>query len=336
VQQLSLSARPRRFKQLIGQQKVSTELRNYFAEHNDLPQAMLFQGPSGTGKTSCARICAVSLECVHGNFGSPCKDCTAAFLNPQMDSGASFDITEINCAAHGLDKLKEILSGHVYAPAHEAQNRVYILDELQAISSVKAQNFLLKIIEDAPVSTKFIFCTTSPDEIIETITNRCIAYTFRTLSAEETLRLVETLLMTSQSDLDPAVLADLLDEHRVTSPRAITQAAQKYLSGAQPEDAVQVASGGDIDTLRVCRHVRSGAWAKCVAEIGDLDANQARRCRIAVAGYMASILREEQNESVCRLASKAIARLTQITRVDDSLIVAAVIAGLYDCTALFQ
>jgi DNA polymerase III gamma/tau subunit len=339
-QQLSLSARPRRFRDLIGQKTVVDELAAYYDENKDLPVALLLGGPSGTGKTSTARLCAVALECSHGESFEdlPCRDCMRAYLFPdRYESPEDFavDITEINCADAGIDQIRQSLSGVNHAPGAGANFRNYILDEFQDLPK-KAQKLLNKIMEDSPASSKFYLCAMEPDSLIASIKNRCIPYAFRTLKPDEIALLVERLLTRRKSDLDPILLSDLLDEHDINSPRAITQAITKYLSGATPEQAISLLGEGELDIARVCRWVYKGDWESLSKVLQEMDADQARQCRQRTVGYFKTVLLEESSPDKRALASKAIVRMVNTFTVDTSMAVAALGAGLYDVSMMFN
>ena len=334
-QQLSLSTRPRRFDDLLGQEKVTNELSAYYDEHADLPVALAFIGPRGTGKTSTARLCSVSMECEHRAFGYPCKACLHAYKYPS-EGEAGFDITAINCARIKLDDLKRILSHSSYAPAHGAKFRNYILDELQAISSDRAQNFLLDILEDSPASTKFYFCTTGAGSIFETVLDRCVQYRFRSLKGDEVPTLVQKLLTRAKSDKDPDLLAEVLDERRITSPRAITQAVTKYLSGASPEDAVLT---GEVlvDVDRIVAQVIRNDWEPLSLTLQELDDSTAREVHQRITAYMRGILLQDKGATRRRTASKAVARLTQLQTLAmrDGYALSSVSAALHDVAEMF-
>jgi DNA polymerase III delta prime subunit len=338
-QQLSLSTRPRRFKDMFGQQDVTQEIVNYYNNNeNMLPVALSFTGPSGVGKTSLARLCALSLECTHSTeFGKPCNECYWAFIDPQNYSNDDFniDLTEINCGDMSADELRSVMRSAVYAPNHGAKYRTYILDELQSLSKA-AQRFLLKILEDSPESSKFYLCTTDPDSILEAIRGRCVSYGLRHLNSTEIPQFVEKLLHKAKSDLDPLILADLLEEHRVRGHRAVVQAVTKYLSGATPEAAAAAAGLEGLDTGRACRYVVKGDWQRLRDVLQELEPEQARLLRGAVVNYLKAMLFSDESGDRRKKISKAIARLTQIVSMDNSVAVAAVSAGLYDITSLFS
>src|SRR5208283_858923 len=103
---LALSLRPRKFSQLIGQGSVVSAIKEQYAQKRE-PPAWMFVGPTGTGKTTLARILALSLQCEHGEMGEPCEACRKEV--------ASFAIHEINASdVSGVNEMAQVAQGSVY------------------------------------------------------------------------------------------------------------------------------------------------------------------------------------------------------------------------------
>ena len=140
-----------------------------------LHHAFLFSGPRGCGKTSSARILAASLNCVTGPTPTPCGVCEHCVA---IRSGSSMDVIEIDAASHrGIDDAREIRERAIFMPA-SARFKVYIIDEAHQITS-DAFNALLKLVEEPPPHLKFVFATTEPDKVLQTIRSRTHHYAFR-------------------------------------------------------------------------------------------------------------------------------------------------------------
>lgn len=166
---LALKYRPIILKDLIGQEIISETIFNSI-KFNKIPNAFLFHGIRGTGKTSIARIIAKALNCDNGieNLckNKLCKNCEA------ISSSSHLDVIEQDCAtATGIDSVRDLIEFCRYPPSM-GKFKVLILDEIQAMSKAGAQS-LLKILEEPPSYVKFVFCTTEIKKILITMLSRC-------------------------------------------------------------------------------------------------------------------------------------------------------------------
>ena len=169
---LAIKYRPVVLDDLLGQEVVSKTIFNSL-KLEKIPNAFLFHGIRGTGKTSIARIIAKGLNCKNG-IESLCKDNFCD--NCEAISNAShLDVIEQDCAtATGIDSVRDLIEFCKYPPS-SAKYKVLILDEIQAMSKAGAQS-LLKILEEPPNYVKFIFCTTEIKKILVTMLSRCTRF----------------------------------------------------------------------------------------------------------------------------------------------------------------
>ena len=169
---LAIKYRPVVLDDLLGQEVVSKTILNSL-KLGKIPNAFLFHGIRGTGKTSIARIIAKGLNCKNG-IESLCKDnfcdnCKA------ISNASHLDVIEQDCAtATGIDSVRDLIEFCKYPPS-SAKYKVLILDEIQAMSKAGAQS-LLKILEEPPNYVKFIFCTTEIKKILVTMLSRCTRF----------------------------------------------------------------------------------------------------------------------------------------------------------------
>ena len=169
---LAIKYRPVVLEDLLGQDLVSKTIFNSL-KSKKVPNAFLFHGIRGTGKTSIARIIAKGLNCKNGieslckeNF---CDNCEA------ISNASHLDVIEQDCAtATGIDSVRDLIEFCKYPPS-SAKYKVLILDEIQAMSKAGAQS-LLKILEEPPSYVKFIFCTTEIKKILVTMLSRCTRF----------------------------------------------------------------------------------------------------------------------------------------------------------------
>ncbi len=328
AQQLSLSARPRTFEQLVGQQKTIDSIRGHVREGRTI-KAWLLGGPRGSGKTSLSRILALSLQCTHQKvFGSPCKECRA--------QQSSFPIIEINGAdLTGIDKIREALQGCDYGIMGAGQYRVYVIDEIQRLSTA-AQSMLLKYFEDTPETTVFILSSTEPYQVNEALRSRCMFYEMRELEHDDMTILVERLLKKVTSELPVDRLVDALVECRVFAPRLICQAVEKYVAGASPDDAAKV-DGTDIDIKALTRSLVRGDWNGLCDALQNADKLDIRAIRGSTVAYLRTILVESREFSAKNKAlAKAIMALCSVENASEKLTAAVMAAVLYDCCEMFS
>ncbi len=169
--------RPQSFGEVIGQDHVTRTLQNALGA-NKVAHALLFSGPRGVGKTSVARILAKSLNCESGPAKDPCNSCT---ICEQITAGSCVDVNEIDGASNrGIDEIRQLREEIRFQPV-QCRFRIYIIDEVHMLTN-EAFNALLKTLEEPPAHAYFIFATTEPRKIPETIHSRCQHYEFRRLS----------------------------------------------------------------------------------------------------------------------------------------------------------
>ena len=166
---LALKYRPVTLDDLVGQEAVAKTIFNSI-KLNKTPNAYLFHGIRGTGKTSIARIIAKGLNCKNGIEKlckkNLCENCKA------ITNSNHLDVIEQDCAtATGIDSVRDLIEFCRYPPS-SAKYKVLILDEIQAMSKAGAQS-LLKILEEPPKYVRFIFCTTEIKKILVTMLSRC-------------------------------------------------------------------------------------------------------------------------------------------------------------------
>jgi DNA polymerase-3 subunit gamma/tau len=178
---LHLKYRPKRLDDLIGQATVNRALRN--AINGRLPNAFLFSGVRGTGKTTAARILAASLNCSSSDAPTltPCGECHSC---RGIWNGSSLDVMEIDAAAHnGVDDIRQLIQ-NCQLSTISGRYRVIVLDECHQLSK-QGQNAFLKTLESPPKSVVFILATTEPNKLLDTIISRCIHLRFKGIRTED-------------------------------------------------------------------------------------------------------------------------------------------------------
>jgi len=170
--------RPGVFDDVVGQQHITTTLKNEIAAGRPA-HAYLFIGSRGTGKTTCARIVAKAVNCLNPQNGNPCGKCDMCV---GIDNGSCVDVVEIDAASNnGVDNIRDLREEASFLP-NAAQYRVYIIDEVHMLSA-SAFNALLKILEEPPAHVLFVLATTEVQKVPATILSRCQRFDFRRIDS---------------------------------------------------------------------------------------------------------------------------------------------------------
>src|SRR5918996_496672 len=171
--------RPQTFADIVGQDHVTGTLVNAIRT-GQVHHAMLFTGTRGTGKTSTARVLAKALNCEQGPTPEPdntCEQCRS------ITDGTNLDVVEIDAASHGsVDDARDLREKASYAPA-AARYKVYIVDDAHMVTT-QGFNAILKVLEEPPAHVVFVFATTEPHKVLQTLLDRCQRYEFRTLEVD--------------------------------------------------------------------------------------------------------------------------------------------------------
>ena len=169
--------RPQAFADVVGQEHVAQALRNSIVQGR-VAHAYLFTGARGVGKTSTARILAKSLNCPNVVGPDPCNVCEVC---QGIATGSDVDVLEIDGASNrGIDDIRS-LRQNVNVRSMRSRYKVYIIDEVHMLTK-EAFNALLKTLEEPPPNVKFIFCTTEPNKVPDTILSRCQRFDFGTIA----------------------------------------------------------------------------------------------------------------------------------------------------------
>ena len=178
--------RPQRFEDVVAQRGIVTALRNQIATGR-VGHAYLFTGVRGTGKTTCAKIFAKAVNCLHPQNGDPCGECE---ICRGIDNGSILDVVEMDAASNnGVDDIRDLRDETAYTPS-ACHYKVYIIDEVHMLSTA-AFNALLKTLEEPPAHVIFILATTEIQKVPATILSRCQRYDFTRIGPEDIAQRVE-------------------------------------------------------------------------------------------------------------------------------------------------
>lgn len=190
--------RPQRFEDVVGQRAIVTALKNQITA-NRVGHAYLFTGVRGTGKTTCAKIFARAVNCLHPVNGDPCGECE---ICKGIDNGSILDVVEMDAASNnGVDDIRDLRDETAYTPS-ACKYKVYIIDEVHMLSTA-AFNALLKTLEEPPAHVIFILATTEIQKVPATILSRCQRYDFTRIGPEDIARRVEYIAGEEKLELSP-------------------------------------------------------------------------------------------------------------------------------------
>lgn len=234
--------RPATFEDVVGQQSLANTLKRAIINHK-LAGAYLFCGPRGVGKTTCARIFAKAINCLHPHAdGEACNECESCI---SFNEQRSMNIQELNAAANNsVDDIRQIIE-QVRIPPQIGNYKVIILDEVHMLSQ-SASNALLKTLEEPPSYVIFILATTEKQKILPTILSRCQIFDFNRMEIND---IVGQLMKVATS------------EHIGFEEQALNVIAQKADGGMRDAlsifDQVTNFSGGNItyDSVLKCLNV---------------------------------------------------------------------------------
>ena len=191
--------RPTTFDDVISQPHITTTLKNQITggKHG---HAYLFTGSRGTGKTTCAKILSMAVNCLHPKDGNPCLECEAC---REIADGSAVDIVEMDAASNnGVNDVRMLRDEVAYTPV-SCKFRVYIIDEVHMMSTA-AFNALLKTLEEPPAHVIFILATTELHKVPATIVSRCQRFEFRRIdiadSADRLMSVAEDEKITLERD----------------------------------------------------------------------------------------------------------------------------------------
>ena len=229
--------RPNTFEEICGQGHVTQTLQNALSLKR-IHHAFLFTGARGVGKTTAARTFARALNCVNGPTPTPCGECSSCH---EVPNGGSSDVVEIDGASNNsVEDVRGLRDAVRYLPSRD-RYRIYIIDEVHMLS-IGAFNALLKTLEEPPAHVLFIFATTEPQKIPDTILSRVQRFDFKRIPSTVVVERLRRI-----ADSEGAVIGD-------DGLKLIARAGEGSMRDAQSLlDQVIAFGGDDITTEQVAR-----------------------------------------------------------------------------------
>jgi len=269
--------RPKTLDDIYGNKIVIKAIKKLLS-NKDRPHSYLLTGPRGCGKTTIARILAKEFGC-----------------------NVDVDFIEINTASfRGIDTAREVIKKVNYPPMG-GKARVWFFDECHQITK-DAQEALLKVVEQPPEHTYFIFSTTDPQDLKPTLKDRCASFDLKPLSSKDCFRLVRDTLNKLDKKLDTETIKQICDTAE-GRPRTTLVLLEKVLS-VDTEDEIQqiLQSSDEFIEMNVSKLVnalmKKASWKQITTILKALNKQDPEQIRRAVVGYLGAILMNSDNKRV--------------------------------------
>lgn len=265
---LHVKYRPATLKEVRGQGHVTKSLAEALARATK-PHAFLFTGPSGTGKTTMARIVASMLGCDPANI---------------LDTDAATN--------NGIEAMRDITSTLRYQGFGDTPNKFIIIDEAHALSKAAWQS-LLKSVEEPPAHVFFAFCTTEPSKVPDTIRTRCMAYDMKPVKFDDLMDLLEDVCDAEGMDTPSRYLEQVARAAEGSPRQALMYLAT--IADTTDDGEVSVLLSSPLDNAEVidlCRLLVRGeaTMAKVIAMVKSMGDMPAESIRIVVTAYLTKCL----------------------------------------------
>ena len=242
--------RPQLFDDIIGQEQVTVPLRRAL-ELKRIMHAYLFSGPRGVGKTTTARVLAKAVNCEKNSDFNPCNECSSCI---EITDGSSLDVTEIDGASNnGVEQVRE-LRERINLAAARGRYKIYIIDEVHMLSTA-AFNALLKTLEEPPKHVIFVFATTDPQKIPQTILSRCQHFRFRRMPVNLSVENLRKIAANEKIEFDEEALFAIAraSDGALRDAQRLLDQAYTYSGGKKVTSALVNEMLGTIDASVIQR-----------------------------------------------------------------------------------
>jgi DNA polymerase III gamma/tau subunit len=265
--------RPETFEQVAGHVEQVKALKGAITKKR--ARTFLFTGPSGTGKTTLARIAASTVGC------------------------QPHDILEIDAATHtGIDDMREVTSAIDYRPVGDSKLKAVIVDEVHALSKAATQS-LLKALEDPPAWGYWFLCTTEAARVLPTLRTRCFRVDLKPLSDGVLIKLLDRVAVKEKLICNDNVINVCVDAADGSARQALTNLAlcAEVRTGKKAAELLRSATD-NADAAMLARALMFGNWKQAQDVLNKLGALNPESVRYVVRAYVSKVVRSAKKEGV--------------------------------------
>ena len=252
--------RPMTFHEVIGNDATKKSLAGWMERGEKRSRALMFVGPSGCAKTTLSRILAMGLNCEQGDTVNPCCECPSCRA---AMAGEAMHIKEYNMSALSTKDDADAIVNSMYDSSFTGRNSVFILDEIQAMST-GSQNLMLKMIENPPSSTYIILATTNPEKILKTVKTRCEQYEVRNPSTDDIKQLLGSVVKQEMPSMTLEQRKQILTACQGLGYREILMKLEKFIKGGGT-DSIEEAFQQDF--VGIAKAVLKGDYKEVLDQI---------------------------------------------------------------------
>lgn len=263
--------RPKTLEAVVGQQAVVASLKTLLSGKK-VPHAFLLTGPSGTGKTTLARIIAAKLG-----------------INEQ-------GLIEIDAASNsGIENMRNIIDMVRYVSLSKGGRKFVLVDEAHSLSKATWQS-LLKPIEEPPEHVFWALCTTEPDKVPETIRTRCVSYNLKSVNDDDISDLLNSVVEKEKIKIEESMLEMIARQSR-GSPRRALVYLQQLIGVKDKKEALRLLETGvgeEEQAINLARMICTGkgfTWEAALKIIQNLEGESPEGVRLIIVNYAAAVLK---------------------------------------------
>lgn len=300
--------RPCTLNEVLGHETIKNTVGRAL-EKGTLPHSLLFTGPSGCGKTTFARIIALGLNCLEGMSREPCCKCASCKAILNLNSLATIEIDAARTS--DVNTTRSVIDDLPAAPMGGERFKVAIFDEAHNLSG-KAEDALLKVLEDTPDHVHIILCTNESQRLKEVTRNRCKTIQFGRLTDVDVYKLLEQICQFEGFEYKEEVLNYIVKESGGVPRAALSYLQQVASEGSWTKEAASIVinAGMDIDYAELidfCRVLMKASFKNSLQFYKDkVKKIPAETIRINVCGYFVGCLRNAKTADEARKFSEII------------------------------